>query len=392
MGINTNIGQQSALVVYGNPESFKKLIMNHGQLCKIRQAVPCPCAGDNNGSPDMYCAVCRGKGYVYTYQRRFFVSDEQPPSCGKSIFPFWQPVLEVVRVQHVTSPVQGGISELTVKSFTGSEIVVKEDVPDYEKKRISYFFDGWTEIIKDELNVMRDLKIMYCPGTRYNAEYQSSNPLDAFRDIASVSKVYHEDGTEIKNFTFSSNYIAIGDDETIKDGKYYADYHVADMGLVITNDIANTDNLEKWTNELKSGECRMAFFPWWNFAKGDIIILAATVLYKNQILTHIGTHDELWELEPYDLNETILDSTGKAYNIGIDYVLRGRYIEWLTDNRPEDGKSISVRYGYKPAYIVFENNPQPNNLENKQYPKLVYAKSWSKITDSDVLTLLGERN
>ena len=54
MATNTNIGQQSALTVYGNPESFKKLIYNHGQLCKVKQALVCPCAAENSGTPNIY--------------------------------------------------------------------------------------------------------------------------------------------------------------------------------------------------------------------------------------------------------------------------------------------------------------------------------------------------
>ena len=330
MGKNTNVGQQATLAVYGNPESFKKLILNHGQLCKIKQAIPCPCTAENNGSPDMYCTICDGKGYAYTYQRRFFVSDEEPPSCQNKIFPFWNPILQVERVQHVTSCVQGGIRDLTIESFSESAIIVNETVPDYEKKRISYFFDGWSLIEGDELNVFKSIRTMYCPKTKYDAGYQSSNPLKAFADIAKVVRVYHEDGTVLKNYKFSSNYIEIAEDEEIKDGKYFADYYIADLGNVITNDIANNDNLEKWTNELKSGECRMAFFPWWNFAKGDLIVLAACVLYKNEVLNHISNKDKLWEIEPYDINEIILDSKGNIYNIGTDFVLQGRYIHWLT--------------------------------------------------------------
>ena len=52
MGFNRNIGAQESLIVRGNPESFRRLIENHGQLCKIKQALACPkCLGANGGSP-----------------------------------------------------------------------------------------------------------------------------------------------------------------------------------------------------------------------------------------------------------------------------------------------------------------------------------------------------
>ena len=37
MGKNTNTGADASLTVYGNPESFRRVIKNHGQIAKIKQ-------------------------------------------------------------------------------------------------------------------------------------------------------------------------------------------------------------------------------------------------------------------------------------------------------------------------------------------------------------------
>lgn len=386
MGQNTNIGQDSAVTVFGNPESFKKLIKNHGQLCKIKQTIVCPCVGTNHGSPEYTCDICKGDGYIYTYQRRFFVTDENSRACDKTITPFWNPILGVDKIQNVTSEVQGGITELTVNTFDATTITLTESTTGYEKKRVSYTFDGWTYIESEKLRVDATNKLMYADGTIFDAGYQSSNPLNAYADIAQVIRIWHIDtGVELTNFTVEGNVISTT--QVITADKMYIEYYYSDLTQVITTDLSNRNNSEVFTHELESGECRMAFYPYWELTIGDLIVVAATVLYKNELVTHIKDIDKLFEIEAFDIGETIIDASGNIYSIDTDYILQGRYVKWI-GNKPADNAVFSVRYGYKPAYIIFEDNPQPNNLENKQYPKLVMAKSWSKTSKDDVARLI----
>jgi len=388
MGQNLNIGQETSVTVFGNPESFKKLINSHGLLCKVKQALVCPCTGSNHGSPDYNCEICNGDGYVYTYQRRFLVSDENSRTCDKEIYPFWIPILSVEKIQNVTSEIQGGITELEVENFDETTIFLKEKTNNYEKKRVTYSFDGWTYIEKEKLRVDVANKLMYANGTIFDAGYQSSNPLNAFSDIAKVVRIWNDStGDEINNFSVEGNVISTN--ETIDADNMYIEYYFADLTEVIPTDINNRENNEIYTHDLKSGECRMAFYPFWELSKGDLIILSATVLYKNEQLEHRKDLDKLWEVEVFTLNDKIFDESGNIYYLDQDYILQGRYIKWI-GNKPSIGSIISVRYGYKPAYIVFEDNPQPNNLENKQYPVLVMVKSWSKINKEDVTRLINE--
>lgn len=386
MGQDTNIGQGSAVTVFGNPESFKKLIKNHGRLCKIKQTLACPCIGANHGSADYNCDLCKGEGYIYTYQRRFLVTDENSRSCERTITPFWNPIVTVEKVQNVTSSVQGGITDLTVSSFDSTTITLSEPTTVSEKKRVTYSFDGWTYVESEQLRVDAVNKLMYADGTIFDAGYQSSNPLNAYADIAQVVRIWNSDtGTELTNFKVEGNVIITTQNITAE--KMYIEYYYSDLTQVITTDITNRNTNEVFTHELASGECNMAFYPYWELARGDLIVIAATVLYKNELVTHIKDIDRLSEIEIFDLNEVIIDSSGNIYSIDTDYILQGRYVKWI-GNKPALNVGFSVRYGYKPAYIIFEDNPQPNNLENKQYPKLVMAKSWSKTSKDDVTRLI----
>jgi hypothetical protein len=388
MGRNTNLGEETALTVFGNPEDFKKLIKNHGQLCKVKQAIACPnCMGSNHGSPDLHCDICDGDGYIYTHQRRFTIVDENSPSEGKKLYPFYQPIIEVIKVQNLTSEIQGGITDLDVESFSDSEIILTENVVKYEKKRVTYKFDGWTYVAQEKLVVDAANKLMYTAGTLYNLEYQSSNPLNAFADIAKIVRIWNIDtGVELTNYTVEGKTI-ISSQPVVAD-KMYAEYYYADLTKVITTDIMSKNNNEVFTHDLSSGECKMAFFPYIDISRGDIIVIAATVLYKNEILNHTKDIDKLYEIEIFELNDVILDNLGNKYYINTDYILQGRHIKWI-GGKPKIGASISIRYAYKPAYIVFEDNPQPLSLENKIYPKTVLSKSWSKISKDDIKQLMS---
>lgn len=230
---------------------------------------------------------------------------------------------------------------------------------------------------------------MTAPSTIFDAGYQSSNPLKAFADISEIVKIWNIDtGEEIINYTISGN--TISTKEIIVPDKMYAEYYISDLTQVIPNDIETKNDSEVYTHEMTSGVCRMAFYPFWDLSRGDIITLTSTVLYKNEQFVHLGKEiDKLWEMEVFDLNNVILDADGKKYYLNTDYILMGRYIKWISDNKPKKNTTCSIRYGYKPSFIIFEDNPQANNLENKSYPKIVLAKSWSKIDKNEVARLSG---
>ena len=389
MGESRNIGQDNSLVVYGNPESFKKLIKSHGQLCKVKQTIVCPCTTQNHGSPDYNCTICKGMGYIYTYQRRFLITDEQSQTNKEvtEVYPYYIPILEVTKVERVISDIQGGIQELPVISFDTDTIYVNNSIgaKDYEKKRVTYYYDGWTHVEGDVLTVDADNGLMWPTQTLYNAGFQSSNPFIAEADIAQIDRIYNYiTGVDITEYERNGN--CISTKKPIVSGQMKMDYYYSDLTQIINSDIKTKDNLEKWTNEMTSGDVRLALYPWFSILKGDIIVLAATAQYKTEMLQHTQEFDRLWEIDVFDLNDIILDGLGNVYRKTVDYVLQGNYIKWI--NPPALNSHISVRYGYKPAFIIFEDNPEPNNLENRLYPLIVYAKSWTKINKDDITKLI----
>jgi len=393
MGQSLNIGQDTSLVVFGNPLSFQKLIKSHGQLCKIKFAIACPCIGLNYGSPKIHCTICFGNGYTYTYQRRFLIADEASRSNDdvSEIYPYYVPIKEVTKVERVASEIEGGIVELPVTGFNDTTIFVDNSqvkAKKYEQKRVTYFFDGWTQVIGDTLQVDETNGFMWPTKTFFDAKYQSSNPLRAEADITQISRIYNsETNVDIVNYTCIGN--TIKTKEPIVSGKMKADYYYSDLTQIITADLKIEDDNEIWTHDMESGNIRMALFPWWNISKGDIIVIAADANYRTEMLTHLSDMDQLNEIEIFELNDFLLDEDGNTYYREVDYTLIGRrYLQWLTDNKPRVGSLISCRYGFKPSFIVFSDNPENNNLENRRFPKIVHIKSWTKTSKDDIIKLI----
>ena len=392
MGQNRNIGQKNSLVVYGDVNYFDALIDNHGQPCKIKQGLFCPCVVKNHGSPDQECPICAGNGFIYTYQRRFLIADENSPRNHNvtEIYPFYIPIKEVIKVERITSSIQGGILEMEVESFTDDTIFIKNDIcaKNYDRLRVTYFYDGWTHVTDDILTVDEEHGLMWPTKTYFDTGYQSSNPLRAEADISQINRIWNSvTGVELTNYTRIGN--TIKTKEPIVSGQMVADYYYADLTSIITADLKTQDDLEKWTNDLESGNIRLALHSWYNIAKGDMIVIAADTMYKTELLTLRGTQDMLWQVEIFELNDVCIDEDGVLYYRKTDYELLGnRFMTWVSSHKPADGKTISIKYGFKPSFLIFQDNPENNSLESRRYPKVVFAKSYSKTSVQDITKLL----
>ena len=392
MANDRNIGANSAIAIYGSPEQFRRVIKYHGQLCKIKQGLPCACTAENGGTPKMHCKVCHGVGLVFCYQRRFLVADEYSPSnhAMTEIYPYYEPVMEVTKVQVLSDPKGGGIRTAKVTGFNDKTIFIenKGQYKEYNKRRVTYFFDGWTKVEGDVLKVNEKRGLMWPTKTFFDAGYQSSNPLEAEADICEMIRVYNKvTGKEVKDYVMIGNMIKTS--EKIVEGEMVADYYFSDLTQVITADLKTANPEETWTRDMEEGDIRFAMYPWWNIGRGDLLVIAADAQYRDELLTHTGELDQLWELEIFELNDVIFDGSGNKYYRGTDYELEGRHIAWISDNQPKLGAVISVRYGFKPTFICFHDNPEPNNLENRRYPKIIFAKRWSKATKNDICKLLS---
>lgn len=386
MAVDRHPGRATPVfVVEGRVDTFIGLIQRHGYVSRILRARRCPCAVA--GSPDLYCGVCRGDGFVYDYQRKLLQVDEDSSVSrdGSIVYPFRVPMLEPIRVERLLAPEQGGNVEYAVDSYTAEEIRISGDplpMP-YEKMRVSYYFDRFEHVVDEVVDVDVATKTLTVKSVKFDDGYRSSNAFGATGDLVIVERVYDNSTShEFSDYTFQKDQIYLGETEPAPTpGEVVVTYYYVPVTKVIPADIlSRREKGEKFTTELPQGECRIAFEPWFEIAEGDLITFLISTSFKNEVLSHVTDRDKLFEFDVASVDDEIIDEDGVRYRKGVDFVLRNLHdLVWLgTGTQPAAGKKISVRYGYHPTYVCFIDQSQPNNAENKQFPNIINARLWGK--------------
>jgi hypothetical protein len=392
MAENRHVGKGSPTFrVEGNPDTFINLVANHGVVSRVMRARKCPC--ETNGSPDMYCTLCRGDGSVYDFQRKLLQTDEDSDVKGDRSFvhPFRVPIMEPVKVERMLAPEQGGIKKYNIVSYDAYSIKISGNPLPYHwnKMRVSYYFDRFNAVVGDRVNVDPNTRMLTTTKTLFDGQYQFGNALAAHGDITIVTKVYSEstgyEYTNIDNFRKNQIILAASEPEPVVDD-ILVDYYYASLVPVLPAPLITQETKsEKWESLMSSGQVQIGLDPFYELSQGDIITLMAVELFREETITHSSSSiDKLMEFDISRVDDDILDQDGKKYRRGTDFVLQGfRDIVWI-GNQPEAGKNLSVRYSYRPTFIVFESNPEVNFLENKRYPTVVNTRLWGKTLQKDI--------
>jgi len=383
-----HLGRNSPVfTIEGHPDKFINLINYHGVLARIVRARKCPCGG-SQGGPVMHCKLCQGDGFVYDYQRKMLQLDEDSDVRGQShiVFPFRVPVIEPLKVERLIASEQGGIAKYNIVSFDTESITISSNgihrLPrHYEKMRVSYYFDRFTKVTGERVTVNPSRRLLTTTTTLYNGEHRFGNAQNMHGDVTIVDKIYHEDtGYEFTDYTYKRNQIHLNKSEPEPEvGKILVDYYYAPPVRVLPADLDFREEKETWTSNITSGLTRIGVEPWWELGPGDLITLLPFELFRDQALVH-GAHgiDRLVEFDVAYLDDEIFDQDGERYRKNEDFELQDFHnIVWI-GNQPNPGKHISVRYSYRPTYVIFQDQPVPNAMENKKFPLTFNVKLYNR--------------
>lgn len=395
MAIDRHVGRDRATFsVEGNPDKYIGLIARHGTLCRVMCSRKCPCA-TITGSPNMYCNLCFGDGFVYNFQRKFLNVDEDCDAgmLDRSLVePFRIPLLEPVKVERMLPPEQGGIKQYEITDFNTGEIFIKGDpLPNHwEKMRVTYFFDRFTFVRNEIPNVNTNTKTLTTVGTFFDDENKTSNFANVHGDITKVLSIKRiSDGFKFNNFQFRKNQIMLNNSEPApQQNDIIIDYFYVEPTRVLPANLESSEEKEKWMMNLSSATLRMGLEPWYELAAGDLITIMVSQFWRDEVIKHGDTGvDKLTEFDIGQIDDEILDEKGNKYFVNDDFILRPfRDLVWV-GNQPDVGKRISVRYGYHPTYKIFRGNPEPNSLENKRYPIIVMTRLWNQTMQRDIETI-----
>lgn len=396
MATDLHVGRGSpTFAIKGNPDTFIGLIQRHGILARVMRARKCPCVTES-GSPDMFCTLCRGDGFIYDFQRKLLQTDEDSDVKGDRsiVYPFRVPLLDPIKVERLLPPEQGGIKKYTIDSSDALTIKISGTPLPYHwnKMRVSYYFDRYIYIEGDRVTVNPNTKKLRTTGTLFDGEHNFGNALDIHGDITQIEKIYSEStGYEyIDKSNFRKNQITLAANEPVPVvDDILVDYFYAPPIPVLPANLATKEEKqEKWTSFLSAGDLQIGLEPFYELSQGDLITLLPAEYFREEIIKHsTASIDKLTEFDISRVEDDILDETGVKYRQDVDFVLQGfRDIVWV-GNQPASGKKISVRYSYHPTYVVFQENPEPNRLENQFYPTVVNVHLYGKTMEKDLETI-----
>lgn len=398
MATDRHLGRGSpTFVIKGKPDKYIGLIQRHGVYCRIRRARKCPCLGEN-GQPNLYCDTCGGEGEIYDFQRKLLQAEEDSDVKGDRsiVLPFRVPIIDVLKVERLLPPEQGGIKRYKVEWFDSEKIKISgEPLPQhFHQMRVSYYFDRFVAVRDEFPEVVANTKTLILKGPVVDDGYNSSNILGASGDIVMVQEIRDLDTKHVyKNYKMSRNRIYLAESEpTPRPLRTIVTYSYCPLTRVLPSDIQSRDDKENWITMLPSGKLRLAFEPWYEVGSGDLFTILSAQFWRDEVISHSATgQDKLLEFDVGGLAEEIIGKDQRIFRRDRDYIQYDRNrVKWIGD-QPAPGEAISVRYSYYPTYRVFDSNPEPNTLENQFFAKIVYAALYSKTQPTDVKTLPEER-
>jgi len=379
--------------IEGHPEKFINLINYHGALARVMRARKCPCKG-GHGSPVMHCKLCRGDGFIYDFQRKLLQTDEDSDVKGQSnyVHPFRVPIIDVLKVERLLPEEQGGIVKYNVDDFDQETITISSPTgkplpKHYEKMRVSYYFDRFNKVEGERVSVNVAARKLTTTGTLFSGEHRFGNSQNMHGDIVIVDRVYHEDtGFDFSDYTFRRNNIYLSQSDPAPEvNKILVDYYYAPPTRVLPADLDVREEKDKWTTNLASGLTKIGCEPWWELSPGDIITLLPFEFFKDEVIAH-SNHvlDKLTEFDVSYVDDIIFDEDGNRYRLNEDFILQDFHDIYWMGNQPNYNKNISVRYGYRPTYVIFQEMPVPNAMENKSFPKTFFVHHYNKTLQKEV--------
>lgn len=391
MARDRHVGRAAgAFTIRAKPESFIKLINTHGVFSRVVRSRKCPCITET-GSPSLVCKNCHGDGFINDFQRELLQSDEITDvnySDTTILEPYRVPMIRPLKAETVLPPEQGGIIKHEIVSFNENQIIIAaENKPRYyHPVRVSYIFDRYEYVEAESPLVNPDHRILKVQGPIIDDGNSTSNIQEAAGDITIIKKIWDvETGEEFKIYKFHRNYIFV-ENATLRPGKVRVSYYYAPIERVLVTDLANNQmDSEDFQRALLSGAVRVTLAPWFEIGQGDIITLLTATYYRDEVIAASDAGvDELTEWEVSDLDTTAFDSIGNIYVRDTDFILLPRNkVKWIK-KRPNVGHSYTIRYGYRPTLIVYQDGPQPNVLENRTFPKVVFMQAYSRTRHKEL--------
>lgn len=390
MGQNVSATQGQPLFnIQGRPAEQDAVVQRQGQFTRVLKSQMCPCM--ESGQPDIFCNICNGKGYLYSYQKKITVVDEESPHgnpCENIVKPLFNPICDVNYVVAVSSQSQFAQGELTVSGFNDSEIYLDLEGKCLHKSqpiRVGYNYLHW-DIVTETFKGNGEW-VIKVPGTRFDDSSVVNltsipNFKQFFADIVRVDECNYAVKSFYKQWIVFDDGIlgsppGPSDDITIT----YAVSRPHICAMTGLNAMLLKEQGSAFLDGMEIGDAMFVTPSYLDVGEGDRLTLLATLRRRSELkLRTTGKDfDELLEFDVDEILGFIIDEDGVRYTKGDDFELdEFNLVRWI-GNKPADQKKYSIVYNYFPTYIVYKELPLYIGHENKLWPKTFTAKKYSRV-------------
>jgi len=387
----------STFRIEGRPDEHDAVIERQGQFVRLIQSRFCPCA--ERGRPDLHCDLCNGRGYIFDWQERYEVLEENSPHADQGddtkLYPFWTPIKEVIRVQRRLHDIQGGNIIYTVASFTDDDITLVDNgklAPRHFPIKVTYKY-YIPESVTDEDSTSDGTYVITTTGTEIDVTRNTSNPFHVYGDIFKITRVYNV--TQDETYTVSSfrktkiTLVSTGGAPSapLTDDVLEVDYEWIQPIQVGIRRIEPKYATVKWGVDLKVGDIEGTFPGGYHCQRGNIVSLLSTVLTESKVIKRgAGSTDELPFFDCDEIIGDIIDVNGVVYT-SADFTLSTYNDLVWSSTKPAEGIKYTVQIRYHPSYTLYKQDTSMLSAENKRWPQNWQLRLFDKVTPKEFDTL-----
>jgi hypothetical protein len=392
MGYNRNLGG-NAVAIKGRPTEHEATIKRQGQWVRLLHARKCACI--TNGRPDLFCTLCKGKGYRTAPQDNIEILEENSSHYEDGyIYPDFVPIHSVKKVQRYIHYTGSGNVFYTVDTFNNTSIKLVDNgqLPKkHESIRVTYKYKNYEDITNENCTHDGTNYLIFTKASEIDTSTDTSNPMDVFGDIVSVSRIYNV--TQDITYTlksFSRSTIKIDDESGTVDPPLSTDVLQVDYRYVkpikaLVTRIKVDNSLEKFAEDLKINDVTITLNGSMFISRGDVFTVMTTILKGQSVITRgYQSYDEIPAFDVTEIIDTVEDEDGNTYNSTKWELQEYNNFVWITSTKPAQGKKYTLNYLYRPTYQIYRQQNQNINMGDRRYPHRAYARLVNRLNFKDI--------
>jgi hypothetical protein len=345
--------------------NYEALIDRHGQYIRWMMADKCPCSL-RSGRPDYNCPYCGGDGIRYSFQRTKIVTAERATMAMTDTVQLLCPPGSCVSVRRITNG---------KKDFTPGEImngnmvrIVGETPARWDAIEVTYEMTDEVEVTAPATYLGKNLFRVGVPDA--DTVHGGVSP-----DIVAVLRFENvTTGQVFADVTPSRGMIRVnGDPLTVEPADVFRAQvrYIPPRKFLLVGQAANLVE-QQWLDHV-GGDASLSFPNEYRVSEGDVVTALVGMTYSKAIMTRSG--EEIDRIPEWYIHSiTKIETLGREYVQGVDFILYDRNRIWWIGDGPAAGENYYIMFAYHQTYKVLKDFPNTRSSENQLLPRRVALK------------------